>query len=163
MSAGWFIIPYKRDITAGHPVRYCAIDDYSADIASYGGKWSETEILGNQAIVKVNAPAGVLNALAAVDGFQRLPKDRIDDPLSDLSAAAKQKIRDAAIAAGYSLAEIQARFPNDLGTYTLRDVLQFLATRRLKPRYDAQADEIIVDGPEQPCKPVDAVDIEVND
>lgn len=163
MAIGWYIIPYKRDPVSPNG-RYPAIDDYTAEIESYGGYWSETEVLGNHCIVKVRAPVAVLNALAAVDGFQRLPKDRLDDPLSDLSIQALRKIRDMLEALGYPLAEIKAKFGNNvalLGNYTLRDVLLFVARRRLKPRYDAGTGEIILDGPEQPVKPLEYVDAEV--
>ena len=118
-------------------------------------------MLGDRCIVKVRAPAGVLTALASQPGIKRLPKDRLDDSLSDLPPAIKQALRDEALDMGYTLAEIQARFPNDLGTYTLRDVVHFMATRRLKSRWTGIA--IVLDGIIQSCKPVAQVDAEVSD
>ena len=53
------------------------------------------------------------------------------------------------------------RFPNDLGTYTLRDILVFYAKRRLKPRYDKNTDTIYIDGIEQKCRSLESVDAEV--
>ena len=161
MPTGWFIIPYKRRIDDDRPARYPEIDDYTADIKAAGGQWSETEVLGNYCIVKVRASTGVLNAIAAVDGFQRLPKDRLDDPLSDLSNNALKKIRDALEAMGYPKSEITERFGTDLSIYTLRDVLKFATRRRLKPRYNEPTDEIICDGAIQPVKPLEKVDVEV--
>jgi len=62
---------------------------------------------------------------------------------------------------GYSIAELAAAFPNDLGTYTLRDLLAFAARRRLRPRYDFNTDTIICDGPVQPVRSIDSVDAAV--
>ena len=164
MPIGWFIIPYKRRTDEAHPrTRYPEIDDYTVDIKAAGGKWSETEVLGNYCIVKVRASTGVLNAVAAVDGFQRLPKNRLDDPLSDLSVQALKKIRDVLEDMGYPKAEIIERFGNDLSIYTLRDLLKFATRRRLKPRYNEPTDEIICDGPIQPVKPLEKVDEEVTE
>jgi hypothetical protein len=161
MATGWFIVPYVRDTSRPFPVRYAQIDDYSAQISEAGGEWAETEVLGNRAIVKVRASAAVLDALAAVPGFRRLPKDRLDDALSDLPTAVLTAIRDELQAMGYPLAEIRERFGltvDDLADYTLRDVLQFAARRRLKPRYDPDTDEIVADGAPQACRPIESVD-----
>ena len=163
MPIGWFIIPYKRRIEDDNPARYPEIDDYTVDIKAAGGQWSETEVLGNYCIVKVRASVGVLNAIAAVPGFKRLPKDRLDDPLSDLSVQVLKLIRDILEDMGYPLAEIKARFGNDLSIYTLRDVLKFATRRRLKPRYNAATDEIICDGIVQPVKPLETLDAEVTE
>ena len=164
MAIGWFIIPYKRRPTALSPrTRYPAIDDYTADIFAEGGQWAETEVLGNCCIVKVRASDSLLNTLAAIDGFQRLPKDRLDDPLSDLSIQALKLLRDILEGMGYSLEEIKDEFGNDLSIYTLRDVLLFATGRRLKPRYDVATDEIILDGAIQPVRPLVSVDAEVID
>jgi len=162
MAVAWFIIPYKRDPNV-LATRYPAIDDHTAEIESYGGRWSETEVLGNFCIVKVRAPVAVLNALAAIDGYRRLPKDRLDDPLSDLSVQVLKQIRNELEDMGYPLAEIKDRFGNDLSIYTLRDILKFATRRRLKPRYNASTDEIILDGPVQPVKPLELVDTEIED
>jgi hypothetical protein len=171
MIIAWYIVPYKRQyfvewqpgqfIPVAMPRRYAAIGDYTAEICGAGGSWAETEILGDRCLVKVRAPAEVLATLDAV--YQRLPKQRLDDPLSDLSAAAKQKLKNAVLGMGYSVGELQAAFPGDLGDYCLGDVLHFMASRRLKPRYDAQADEIVCDGEVQGCRPVGDVDREVRE
>jgi hypothetical protein len=137
------------------------MDDYTAQIYELGGRWSETEVLGNRAIVKVRAGAGVLNALAAEPGIRRLPKDRLGDSLADLPTGVKRALRDELVDMGYTPAEIQARFGSDLGVHTLRDVLRFMASRRRKPRYDRATDAIFVDGEVQVCRPVDDVDAEV--
>jgi hypothetical protein len=159
MPIGWFIVPYKRKLIADRPTRYCAMDDFTQQIIYQdGGNWSETEVLGNHAIVKVNAAVATLQAINAAAGFVRLPKGILDDSLSSLNAAQKTAIRGKIISLGYSLAELQARFVNDLGTYTLRDVLKFVTRRRLKPRYDAGTDTIICDGAIQPVRSLESVD-----
>jgi hypothetical protein len=162
MPIGWYIVPYEIRIT-GEPIptRYCAIDDYTPQIYAAGGQWAETEVLGNRAIVKVRAPAAGLSALDAT--YRRIPKNRLDDSLADLPAAIKVALRDEIQDQGYSLVEIRARFGDDLGAYTLRDVLRFMASRRLQPRWDWIADEIILDGPAQACRSVESVDAEVKE
>jgi hypothetical protein len=131
------------------------MDDFTPQIYGEGGRWAETEILGNRAIVKVRASVATLTTIAGTAGFRRLPKDRLDDSLADLPQNIKKKLRDEALDAGYTIAQFNARFPGGLGSVTLRNVLRFLATRRLKPRYDAPSDTIVLDGPVQPVRPVD--------
>jgi hypothetical protein len=156
---GWYIVPYKRRLDQALPVRCPAINDYTAEICGAGGSWAETEVLGDRCLVKVRASAEVLAMLDGV--YKRLPKERLDDALSDLSTAAKQKLKNEILGMGYSVGEVQAAFPGDLGDYCLGDVLHFMASRRLKPRYDAGAGEIILDGAVQVCRPVESVDGEV--
>jgi hypothetical protein len=161
MPTAWFIVPYKRRDHYGRPGRYCAMDDFTAQIIAEGGWWTETEVLGNRALVKVRASAATLTQIAAEQGIKRLPKDRLDDSLATLSPAARQAIRAELEDMGYTLAEIQARFGTDLSAYTLGDVLRFAATRRLKPRYDSSSDTIVCDGPAQLCRALAEVDAEV--
>lgn len=153
---GWYIAPYKRKDRPGRPGRYCAMDDYTLQILSDGGNWTETEILGNRAIVKVRASASTLQTLNAE--FKRLPKGTLNTSLSDLSDAQKTALRNEILDQGYTLSEIQARFGADLGQYTLRDVLRLMTSRRKKPRYDPDTDTIILDGADQPCRNIDDVD-----
>lgn len=160
MAIAWFICPYKRR-DSFRPGRYCAMDDFTAAILADGGAWTETEILGNRAIVKVKASAATLTTIAGTAGFKRLPKAALNVSLSDLTTAQKNTLRNEALDQGYTLAEIQARFGNDLGAYTLGDVLRFMASRRRKPRYDAGTDTIVCDGVEVTPRPVDNVDTEV--
>lgn len=163
MAVGWFIAPYARRAAAGRPFirRYVAIDDLTATIAADGGAWAETEVLGQAAIVKVRASAATLALVAALPGVSRIPVAQLDDPLSTLTAPQKTAIRNRVRALGYSLAELQARFPNDLGTYTLRDLLTFVASRRRRVRYDQATDALIDDGVLEPVRPLDDVDAAV--
>lgn len=163
MAIGWFIAPYQRILPYTGPGlagRKCAMDNHTATIRADGGDWREVEVLGNRAVVKVRASAATLTSIATATGWRRLPKDRLDDPLSDLTNQQKNALRSELQDMGYTLAEIQARFGNDLGAFTLGDVLRFMAKRRRKPRYDAASDAIVLDGDEVtlPANAVDALD-----
>lgn len=159
MAIAWFIVPYKRTSVMNMPARYCAMDDFTSQILADGGEWTETEILGDRAIVKVRANIDTLTAIAAV--FKRLPKDRLDDSLSTLTNPQRNALKNEILDQGYTLSEIQNRFGNDLSQFTLGDVLRFMTTRRLKPRYDSASDTIILDGAEQSCRPLTEVDTQV--
>lgn len=155
MAVAWFIAPYivGRHIP-GRPTRQCGMDAYSTQIAEAGGSWAEVEVLGNRAIVRVQAPPAVLAALAARPELRRLPTDQLDAPLAALSRTAREGLVDELTDAGYSPAEIRERFPDaSLSTVTLRDVLAFLARRRRRPRWDEQAQELVLDGDEIACDP----------
>lgn len=163
MPLAWFIAPYKRRNPGERPPeRYCAVDDFTAQIRADGGDWSETEILGNAALVKVRAAAGTLTVIAAAAGFLRIPNHTdLNDTLGDLTNAQKTAILNEALALGYTQAEINAALPNNWQNVTLRQVLNFFRTRRLKPRYDAAADSIVLDGAVQPTRTLESVDAAV--
>lgn len=172
MPVGWFIAPYKRVDRNGRVGRYCIVDDLTPEIWASNGWpqgnvpespefWSETEVLGQHAIVKVRATNPVLTQVANLPGVTRIPVAALDSPLSSLTGAQKTAIRNKVQALGYSLAEIQERFPNDLGTYTLRQLLHFVASRRRKLRHDKATDSIIDDGPVRPVRPLEEVDATV--
>lgn len=164
MPVGWFLAPYaRRPNYGGRADRYVIVNDLTPQIFADGGFWSETEVLGQHAIVKVRATAATLQAVAGLPGVTRIPVARLDDPLSSLSNAQKNALRNRVQALGYTMSEIQARFPNDLGTYTLRQLLTFVASRRRKVRFDPVSDEVFDDGPEQPVRPVFDVDRDVAD
>lgn len=157
MAIGWFICGYARDVSAPSPTRYCAMDTFTTMIRADGGDWREAEYLGNRAIVKVRASAGTLTTIAGTTGFRRIPLTLLDDPLSSLTAGQRSAIRNEILDAGYTNAEINAALP-DLSTVTLRQVLQFITSRRLKPRYDSGTDTIICDGIVQPCTQPETID-----
>jgi len=157
MPIGWFITPYKRDLADTAPSRYCAMQDADSVIRLDDGDWQETEVLHSgrigKAIVKVRASAATLADIATM--FLRLPKNALDDPLSDLSPAQRTAVRDELEDMGYTLAEIQTRFGNRIQDFTLGDVIRFAASRRQKPRFDGA--NIICDGVVQACRDVNDV------
>lgn len=158
MPIGWFLVPYKRLVDPSRIVRYCAMNDFTPQVTS----WSETEVLGQHAIVKVNATNSVLTTIAGTSGFKRIPVSLLDDPLSSLSVAQRNAIRTKILSLGYTAAELDAEFPGDIRNFTLRQLLQFVARRRRKVRYDSGTDSIIDDGPDQPVRPVAEVDAAVS-
>lgn len=160
-TVSWWVAPYVRADEFGRHIRVCKIEQYAAQMRADGGGYREAEILGNYCLAKVRAGASTVTAMAADVDLQRLPKDRMDDPLSSLTNQQKTRLRNFVLSLGYTTQEVQARFPNDLGTYTLRDVLRFMATRRLKPRYDKATDTVILDGPVQPVKSPDQLEAEL--
>lgn len=155
MPVAWYIIPYVR--VTPPPAGLLAMRTLALNVDAPNFKnWREVEVLGNRAIVKVNAGAGVLSQLDAA--YKRLPKERLDDALSDLPNAARKALRDEVLDMGYTMEEVDNRFPNGVGDFTLRQVLKFMASKRRKPRYDEQLDDIIFDGEEVDCEDIDALD-----
>jgi hypothetical protein len=161
LPTAWFICSYKRRTNTVKPVRYCAMDDFTPQIYGDGGKWSETEVLGNRAIVKVNASLSTLQAITSDPNFKRIPKDRLDDSLSDLPNPIKAALSKELENMGYSIEEIRAKFGNDLGVYTLRDVLRFMTRRRLEPVYNKETDTIEFSDIVVTPRDIDDVDREV--
>lgn len=166
MAIAWFICGFKRtpDTPMG-PNRCCAMDDFTPQIIQQdGGHWSASEVLGGYAVVKVRAAQATLNTIAGSVGFQRIPLSVLTEPLSSLSTAQRTAIRTTLGNMGYTPAEILAALGSNaaqLGTHTLGEVLRFAAQRRLKPRYDAAQDQIVLDGAYQECTPIAVVDAAV--
>jgi hypothetical protein len=136
------------------------MDDWTPQIFAEGGAWAEAECLGSRAVVKVRASLSLLQTIQAAEPtFRRIPKDRLDDPLSSLTQAQKRNLRDWIEECGYPREEWQTKLGADLGAFTVRQVLNFLLQRRLKPRWTGSA--IAVDGPIQPTRPLADVDAAV--
>lgn len=66
----FYVVPYKRREHPVRVIRYCAMDDHTATIRADGGTWSEVEIDGDRAVVKVRASRETLDVLATV--FERV-------------------------------------------------------------------------------------------
>ena len=154
MAVAWFIAPYVRDLTVASPMRYCGMDDFTTMIRADGGAWAESEVLGNRAIVKVRASTMTLGLIALT--YRRLPLTDLSTSLSTLTNAQRTAIKNDLLAAGYTSTEIDARWPN-FRFALFGEVLRFVAQRRLKPRYDRATDTILLDGPVQPCRSIDAI------
>jgi len=158
----WYLCPYAIDPDEPR-ARYCTMNDYTHLVfIQDGGRWAETEVLGNMAVVKVAATPGTIAIIDADPRFRKLPLNNIDDRLSTLSAQQANTIHGWLLALGYADAEITNALGNNIRTgNTLADVLRFAATRRLKPRWDDASQQIVLDGPAQACKSPDAVNGEV--
>ena len=161
MAIGWFLVPYYHAIDLV-PYRYCAMDDFTQQIIYIdGGNWSESECLGDHALVKVSALPATLNIIAGTPGFMRIPMTILDDTLAELTQAQRTKIKNKIEALGYSVQELKDKLGSNLANVTLRKVFKFILTRRLKSRWDADAGEIKIDGEAQVCKSLDVLDGEV--
>lgn len=166
MPIAWFACTYKRRDFGESPGRYCAMDDFTSQILADGGSWDETEILGGYAIVKVNASDPTLTAIANTNGFWGVPRRWVSltGSLSDMTNGERNQIASLVLSLGYTQSEIDSAMGSTLNawqTHTLFDLLNMMATRRLKPRYDSNTDQIILDGPEQPVKSITVVDSRV--
>jgi hypothetical protein len=160
MAYGWFVVPYKRrNPGQTPPERYPSMDDFTAQISADGGVWSETEILGDSALVKVRASAATLALISGTAGVFTIPTRffRLEDSFADLTNGERSQISSAILSLGYTQAELDAAMGTTLALWrakTLGDLLGLAATRRLRPRYDQATDTIVCDGPVQPVKPV---------
>jgi hypothetical protein len=173
MPVGWFLAPYKRRDTvlrddAGttvrrFPGRYCSVDDFRQQIVADGGDWLAAECPGNEAVVKVRASSTTLTAIGQTAGVLRIPS-RFTDPnatLGNLTSGERNTLLARLQALGYTTQEISAALGSNLTGWrqrTLGQVLRFVLTRRLKPRYDAGSDSIVLDGPVQPTAPLEALE-----
>ena len=161
MAIGWFVVPYTH-VTAPMPYRYCAMDEFTQQIIyTEGGNWSESECLGDHALVKVSAFQATLDTIAGTSGFVRIPMTILDNTLAELTQTQRTKIKNKVKALGYTAAEIEDKLGVNLANVTLRKVFNFILTRRLKPRWDAGSEQIVLDGPVQVCKTLDVLDGEV--
>ena len=123
----------------------------------------EREVLGGYAVVKVRAAAATLTTIAGTAEFQRIPAafTTLNTTLGSLTTAQRTAILNRILAMGYTTAEIQTVLGSNLAgwrTKTLGQLLRFIASRRRKPRYDAIADAIVLDGIVEACASVDDVD-----
>ena len=139
------------------------MDDYTPLIYGEGGRWAETEVLGNYALVKVRASQATLDTIAVDPVIFRIPLNHLDLRLGDLTPQQRNALQDRVIAMGYTAEEIKAVLGNNWADVTLGQVLHFAASRRRKPRYDAVQDEIVLDGIIQACRQVESVDAEVTE
>lgn len=116
----WYLAPYKLRHGGLLPCRYCSMDDSTHIISADGGKWHETEILGDQAVVCVEAKSEELFG-------------KLGDHFKEITEAnAKQIISDA----GYLV-------PAD--KTALADILAVASYRR-KPRWDEREQRVVCDG-----------------
>lgn len=156
MPVGWFVAEYT--VTRGQPVRWPLPHNVLQQLNEAGAPWAAAEMLGQRALVKVRAPDAALSAIAGLAGVRRLPKDRLDDPLSDLPKAARDALQQLVLDMGYTRAEVRTRFGNDLGAFTLRDVILFMLGRRRRVRWDRTTDQVVEDGPELPGASLEDID-----
>lgn len=164
MAYAWYLCQYK--IQPGRPNRrYCAMNDHNAIINADSGAWAETEVLGGYALVKVRANAAALTTIGSTANFWQITlRWLLSDKLSSLTTAQRNAILTRLADMGYSTAEIEAIMGTTLAqwrTRTLANLLNFVAQRRLTPRFDELLQQIVLDGAAVPCKAPVVVDTEV--
>jgi hypothetical protein len=126
VSIAWFIAPYKQREKSRTPTRYCAMDDFTAQIAADGGAWAESEIDGNIAIVRVRASDDLLKKIA---GGSDVEFKSVDNPTKEWTITRKQPaVRDGEIifrsdklVASLPLASVATMVPDDA---LWRDILR---------------------------------------
>jgi hypothetical protein len=133
------------------------MDDYTPQINQDGGSWSESEILGNRAIVKVSASTTTLTLIQSNSDIKKIPLKLLDDPLSTLTNAQRNAIKNEILDEGYTLNEIDTKIPV-LSEVTLRDVLKFMTTRKKYPRWDSVNKVMIFDGVDKKCRDITYID-----
>lgn len=155
MPVAWYIVPYVRDPirTTPAPGRTLSIN---IDDPTFKN-WRDIEVLGNRAIVKVNAGAGRLAQYDAA--YKRLPDP--DTLLSDTSAGVRTALRNELSDMGYTAQEINQHLPNPIGTYTMRQVMNFMRRKRRESRWDVATDTVVLDGAEVACESIATLDREV--
>lgn len=149
----WFIVPYRLRQRGERVIRYCAMDDYTRAIHAEKGAWDEIEIVGNQALVKVEAPTAVLNQIRRdLDFFE------IINNLQDADPDTLNSIREKMQSLGYSDKEIQTTLGDDLSVVTQKQVVEFCAQRSQMGYYDAARGEVVLEQEKAATKPVDEVE-----
>ncbi len=158
MATSWFIAPYESDIAAKPlPRRWCAMDKYTKLINDDGGTWEEIEVGANHAIVKVKATNQTIYIIDKE--FTKIPVNSLNANLASLTAAKKTKINDLMTEMGYTPTEIENALTSDIGAKKLKDLFEFISSRRIPPRFDPELNEIVFDSPAKECtKTVDEVD-----
>lgn len=144
MAVAWFIAKFTYQITYpnwfnGFANRIDPIDEQQLRAAN--ARFKRLEI-SDRRIYKINATNAVLNAVEALPGVKRLPTTVLDNPLSSLTANQRQALQDELVDQGYTLADIQAQFPN-LGQATLKQVLKFMARHNVLPAFDVNTVSVI--------------------
>lgn len=156
MPVAFYIVPIIRINPPQNGLNAHREIALNIDFPELSGQWDGLETLGNKAIVKINATTSDLLQLNAV--YDRILLNQLDEPISSLSATNRTRLRTIISEMGYTLEEFNEKFPNGIANYTLKDVLKFMLTRRIKPRWDETTDEIIYDGVSVPCGNIDDLD-----
>ena len=147
---GWFICRYNHRFNPfkwpNHYSARIAMDEHTVEIAEHGGAWGGIQAFGGFAVCKVVATPAVLNAIAALDGFWRIPLDRLDDPLSTLPSKYLTQINQLLQSMGFTVQEIEDKFGVDWENVLIRTVLRFMISRWRQWRWNADLERLEWDG-----------------
>lgn len=154
MATYWWICRYVKAMGEfGRPfVRVSAFESYHDDLTKEGAKWRYEEIAGNRCLVRAEMSDALAQTIALDVNCLPLPLKRLDQTLGELSPQARSTLQDLAVEMGYSLTEIRNRLGNNVATVTLGQLLRFLASRRIKPRYSDDKTDVVFDGPVIPLR-----------
>lgn len=154
MAIAWFICGYTvMESKPGiHSVRFCSMRAFDTQIWADGGAWAESEVVNNSAVVKVRASVATITAIGNTQGFYLIPLDitDINALMTALTQPQYNAIRNELLSLTYLDSEINAALGSTRAQWqvkTFKQLLDFAATRRFKPRYDAATDSFIFDGP----------------
>lgn len=150
----WWLCRYVKSVGEFNKpfVRVSAFELYYHDLVRDGAKWRYEEIAGNRALVRAEMSDALAQTIAMDVNCLPLPLNRLDQTLGELSPQARSTLQDLAVEMGYSLTEIRNRLGNNLANVTLGQLLRFLASRRIKPRYNADKTDVVFDGPVIPLR-----------
>jgi hypothetical protein len=164
LSTQWYFVQFRQyEIRPGVIGRQSIMVDFDDQITADNGRRSqEAECLGNYGVIKVLADTTTHQAITAAAGTVRIPLAHLNDTLDTLTLAQRQNLRSFLNTLGYTNAEIQAQFGagTDLSGYTVGDVLRFALTRRNSARLDVN-NNVVLNGPQIPTLPVEAIDAQV--
>ena len=161
MTLIWLLSPYTRQTSRSTLFyqRVNVMNEYTASIQADGGTWQEVEVLGNHAIIKARYSASAITAALASDiRLYILPTRNLNTTLADLTEQQKTDLIAKIISLGYTITELRAALGNDIALITFGELLRFIATRRIEPRYDTSANDIVFDGVVVIPESVDALD-----
>lgn len=151
----YVLAPYER-VRDGSPFprRRCVLAG-ALPAQSGGGPepFIETEVLGGYAVALI-LDDNNLSRASSTPGVFGFPRISLTSTLSDLSVSARNELRDIATSMGYTAEEIRRALGTDLASVTMRRLLSLLASRRRRPRFDADSDAIVLDGSDDPVKPL---------
>lgn len=68
------LVPYEDIEVGDHRGRQCAMNRWTPELARDGGYWSDAEIDGNHAIVRVRSPEKLLKRIRKAEGWQLLDR-----------------------------------------------------------------------------------------
>lgn len=163
MPIAWFLCPRVRlrDVPAPRVRTTCVLNDHLARIEADGGAWDGAVVLGGFDLCKVRASDATIAFLSSQPDILYLLGDTPLDTQMALKQQEYNVVNTRLKTQGYSQAEIDAALGSSVSawnTHTYRDLLNFISSRRLKPRYDSATDTVFWDGVEQPVTPPDVAD-----
>lgn len=150
MPVAWYLGPYDLVQDKRLAFRRCAMARHMPTSGRPdGARWAEIETLGNHALVKVSAPAGVHSQIQADPDFTRIPHEA-----EYVAPNERAALKAALVAIGWTGAAIEAT------GYETSAVLRLLASLQSRVRLNPARDRLdVLPGPVAvPAEAFDHVD-----